>query len=126
MIGKFVALILGYLALASAFSIYGRASSRVTVRTHFNQPIQQHSQGLLTTRNRNSLQMNFFEDAFRFFSNMNKEASAKHILMKGPDASKKLAILKEELANAEDLQAAFSELASKVRSHFRVNMIGYM
>jgi hypothetical protein len=33
---------------------------------------------------KSSLKMNFFEDAFRFFSNLNKEASAKHILMKGP------------------------------------------
>ena len=29
-----------------------------------------------------SLQMNFFEDAFRYFSQLNKEASAKHILIK--------------------------------------------
>ena len=33
---------------------------------------------------RTTLQMNFFEDAARFFSNLNKEASAKHILIKGP------------------------------------------
>jgi hypothetical protein len=32
----------------------------------------------------NHLQMNFFEDAFRFLGNLNKEASAKHILIKGP------------------------------------------
>ena len=30
------------------------------------------------------LQMNFFSDAVRFFTNLNKEASAKHILIKGP------------------------------------------
>ena len=29
-----------------------------------------------------SLQMNFFDDAFRYFSQLNKEASAKHILIK--------------------------------------------
>ena len=63
---------------------------------------------------RSSLQMNFFEDAFRFFANMKKEASAKHILIKGSDASVKLEILKKELAGAEDLSSAFSELASKV------------
>ena len=60
------------------------------------------------------LKMNFFEDAFKFFSNMKKEASAKHILISGPDASKKLEILKAELDGAEDKSAAFSEIASKV------------
>ena len=60
------------------------------------------------------LKMNFFEDAFKFFSNMNREASAKHILISGPDASKKLEVLKAELDGAEDLSAAFSEIASKV------------
>ena len=63
---------------------------------------------------RNEMQMNFFEDAFRFFSNMKKEASAKHILIKGPDAVSKLQILKQELEGAADLSAAFSEVASKV------------
>lgn len=63
---------------------------------------------------RSELQMNFFEDAFRFFSNMKKEASAKHILIKGPGAAAKLDILKKELESADDLSAAFSELASKV------------
>ena len=29
-----------------------------------------------------SLKMNFFDDAFRYFSQLNKEASAKHILIK--------------------------------------------
>jgi hypothetical protein len=65
-------------------------------------------------QNKSNLKMNFFEDAFRFFSNMNKEASAKHILIKGPDASNKLNILKDELKGAENLSVAFSELASKV------------
>ena len=41
--------------------------------------------------------MNFFDDAFRFFSNLNKEASAKHILLKGSDGFKKLELLKAEL-----------------------------
>ena len=59
--------------------------------------------------------MNFFEDAVRFFSNMKKEASAKHILIKGPDAVSKLMIIKGELEGVEDLSAAFSELAAKVR-----------
>lgn len=58
--------------------------------------------------------MNFFDDAFRFFSNMNKEASAKHILIKGQGASAKLELLKKELEGAPDLSVAFSELASKV------------
>lgn len=48
---------------------------------------------------------------------MNKEASAKHILMTGPEASKKLALLKEELKGSTDVSAAFSELASKVIPH---------
>ena len=60
------------------------------------------------------LNMNFFEDAARFFTNMNKEASAKHILMKGDDARTKLVTLKAELEQADDVSTAFSELASKV------------
>ena len=63
---------------------------------------------------RSTISMNFFEDAVRFFSNMKKEASAKHILIKGPDAASKLAIIKGELEGVEDLSAAFSELAAKV------------
>lgn len=58
--------------------------------------------------------MNLFDDAFRFFSNMNKEASAKHILMKGPGARAKLETLKTDLLTATDLSAAFSDLAAKV------------
>ena len=60
--------------------------------------------------------MNFFEDAFRFFGNMNKEASAKHILIKGDSgvARQKLQDLKAELETAEDLSAAFSDLAAQV------------
>ena len=58
--------------------------------------------------------MNFFDDAFRFFSNMKKEASAKHILIKGPEGKAKLAILKKDLEAAADVSAAFSELAAKV------------
>lgn len=60
--------------------------------------------------------MNFFEDAVRFFSNMKKEASAKHILIKGSDAVSKLTIIKSELVGVDDLSAAFSDLAAKVRS----------
>ena len=60
------------------------------------------------------LQMSLFDDAFRFFSNMNKEASAKHILIKGPGAEAKLAALKTDLETAPDLSAAFSEVAAKV------------
>jgi hypothetical protein len=69
----------------------------------------------ITTQS-SSLKMNFFEDAFRFLSNMNKEASAKHILMSGPDASKKLELLKTELIGTPDVSSAFSELASKVNN----------
>lgn len=67
---------------------------------------------------KNAIKMNFFEDAVRFFSNMKKEASAKHILIKGAGATEKLNILKAELVGVEDLSAAFSELASKVRNVF--------
>jgi parvulin-like peptidyl-prolyl isomerase len=59
--------------------------------------------------------MNIFSDAFRFFTNLNKEATARHILMTGPDASSKLAKLKEELQTTPDLQTAFGELASRVK-----------
>ena len=62
----------------------------------------------------NTIKMNVIEDAFRFFTNMNKEASAKHILMKGKGASEKLKIIKEELLNASNVTEAFSELAQKV------------
>jgi peptidyl-prolyl cis-trans isomerase C len=60
--------------------------------------------------------MNFFDDAARFFSNMNKEASAKHILIKGSDANVKCNELKTSLdaVPSEELDAAFSELAAKV------------
>lgn len=72
------------------------------------------SQNRKAQHNIKYLQMNFFDDAFRFFGNMNKEASAKHILIKGQGASAKLELLKKELEGASDLSAAFSELASKV------------
>lgn len=68
---------------------------------------------------RTAIKMNFFEDAVRFFSNMKKEASAKHILIKGPDAVSKLLIIKEELVGAEDLSQAFSDLAMKVNDDAR-------
>jgi parvulin-like peptidyl-prolyl isomerase len=47
---------------------------------------------------------------------MNKQASAKHILIKGPQiqAIDKLKILKDELNASKDINLAFSELASKV------------
>eukprot|EP01031_Cornospumella_fuschlensis_P050978 gene50978-62344_t len=58
--------------------------------------------------------MNFFGDALRFFTNLNKEASARHILMTGPDAASKLQVLKKELEDAPNLEPAFAELAAKV------------
>ena len=61
-----------------------------------------------------SLEMNFFNDAVRFFSNMNKEASAKHILIKGAGAEGKCRQYLSTLDGAEDLSTAFSELAAKV------------
>jgi len=61
----------------------------------------------------NTLQMNFFEDAFRYFSQLGKEASAKHILIKGPNGIKRCEDLKAELSSAEDLNVAFSEFAAK-------------
>jgi hypothetical protein len=67
-----------------------------------------------SARKSTAVQMNLLADALRFFTNLNKEASAKHILIKGPDASNKLSVLKEELAKATDISAAFSELAMKV------------
>jgi hypothetical protein len=63
-----------------------------------------------------SLNMNVVEDAFRFFSNLNKEASAKHILVRGPNATEKLLKIKEEIESAADLSLAFSDIASKVKS----------
>jgi hypothetical protein len=69
-------------------------------------------QGVCATRS--ELKMNFLEDAVRFFSNMKKEASAKHILMTGPGATEKLILIKSELEGVADLSDAFSVLASKV------------
>jgi peptidyl-prolyl cis-trans isomerase C len=87
------------LCLLSTYAFHGslRTSNRVVRRTE-------------------NLQMNFFEDASRFFTNMNKEASAKHILIKGDSsmARNKLIALKDELSQADDLSAAFSDLAAKV------------
>ena len=63
--------------------------------------------------------MNFFEDAFRYFTNLDKEASAKHILLTGPNASKELEIVKQNImanvtANNTDLLTAFSDQAMLV------------
>ena len=91
-------ILIAYITLGSAFGPARMSNSRV---------VRQEAR---------ALQMNFFEDAVRFFGNMNKEASAKHILLKG-DASmarEKLVSLKAELENAEDLSSAFSDLAAKV------------
>jgi hypothetical protein len=63
---------------------------------------------------KNELKMNFFEDAVKFFANMNKEASAKHILIKGPQGSAKCAEIKESLLSAENISETFSEYAQKV------------
>ncbi len=76
--------------------------------------------------------MNFFGDAIRFFTNLNKEASAKHILIKASgsyfliffdvvlfeitiaDGDKKLELVKAEINAAEDKSETFSQLATKV------------
>eukprot|EP01041_Mallomonas_annulata_P003458 gene3458-6884_t len=62
---------------------------------------------------RSTLQMNFFEDAVKFFSNMNKEASAKHILVKGPGGLARCEEIKAALLESENLSEAFSEYALK-------------
>lgn len=61
-----------------------------------------------------ALQMNVFGDAIRFFTNLNKEASASHILIKGTGASEKLKKIKEEIVSSENVMVAFSEIAKKV------------
>lgn len=99
------------LLLLSCLLIQSALAFVPAIGKHAAQPV--HPQ--LVRRNiPNTLQMNFFGDAFRFFTNMNKEASAKHILLKGDDASSKLLAVKEELQQAEDLSAAFSEMAVKI------------
>lgn len=60
------------------------------------------------------VKMSIFEDAFRFFSNLNKEASAKHILIKSSNANEVLMKVKTEIESADDVSLAFSEIASKV------------
>mmetsp|Transcript_34326 Transcript_34326/g.49895 ORF Transcript_34326/g.49895 Transcript_34326/m.49895 type:complete len:172 (+) Transcript_34326:2432-2947(+) len=85
--------------------------SKVLVRNS----IQSSQNCILTPPSRiNSLRMNFFEDAFKFVTNMKKEASAKHILISGADAYQKLEMLKSELESATEISTAFSELAAKV------------
>jgi predicted LPLAT superfamily acyltransferase len=99
-----VVLFLALLGCALSFQI--APSTRQMIRP--SPALARHSRA-------SNLQMNVVEDAIRFFSNMKKEASAKHILMKGTDASAKLLRLKEELDASEDVSAAFSEIAAKVR-----------
>ena len=92
--------------------VIGLVAIKMAMSFH-NMPRKVQSRHLVPSR---GLQMNFFEDAFRFFGNMNKEASAKHILIKGDSgmARQKLQELKMELENADDLSAAFSDLAAQV------------
>jgi hypothetical protein len=100
------------LLLASSCTVNGFRSlpNKVAVSQRIiNQPYA------VTLQRKSSLQMNIFSDAFRFLTNLNKEATARHILMTGPDASSKLAKLKEELQTTPDLQTAFGELASRVK-----------
>lgn len=59
------------------------SSSRLLVKQRRQNPIDTLPDPY-SKNGRTTLQMNFFEDAARFFSNLNKEASAKHILIKGP------------------------------------------
>lgn len=61
-----------------------------------------------------ALKMNVFSDAFRFFTNLDKEASAKHILITGPNAIERLNLIKREIESATDLSSSFSEIATKV------------
>lgn len=90
-------------------------SSRNMVRFGTSYGIKTHSSGQLQQKsNKRDLSMNFFDDAMRFFSNMNKEASAKHILIKGSSATQKCEEYKAALEGQEDLSNAFSELAAKV------------
>ena len=109
---KLSLLILAVFCLAG-ISAFGVGPARIGVRSSA-QSSAKRGAGVSYRSSGSQLQMNFFEDASRFFSNMNKEASAKHILMKGNDARSKLQTLKEELADAEDLSSAFSDLAAKV------------
>lgn len=100
--------LLALLASTTAFSTHLPTTAYRASTTHNKENSLQYG------RSSHTLQMNVFSDAVRFFSNMNKEASAKHILMTGPDAFNKLSVLKEELSSATDISAAFSELAAKV------------
>jgi hypothetical protein len=77
--------------------------------------VSQNTNRIISRKSSNNpLKMNFFSDAARFFTNLNKEASAKHILIKGANADSKLLKIKEELEAADDVSAAFSEIAAKV------------
>jgi hypothetical protein len=98
----FAALIVVALVSTNGFMVSQRLATNVKIHS----PESRLSRG--------TLKMNFFEDAMRFFTNMKKEASAKHILIKGAGAVEKLNVIKAELVGVEDLSGAFSELASKV------------
>ena len=109
---------LSALLLFTTCSAFGPARPKTSVRNGGLARVADSSsisliQGLARPGGK-QLQMSLFDDAFRFFSNMNKEASAKHILIKGSGAEAKLAALKADLEKAPDLSAAFSEVAAKV------------
>ena len=83
-VGLFLAVLLCLLS-CSAFNV-GRSSGMLSsiIRSNHVGSVNRATikQKPFTLQKSSSLQMNFFEDAFRYFSQLNKEASAKHILIK--------------------------------------------
>jgi len=114
-VGLFLAVLLCLLS-CSAFNV-GRSSGMLSsvIRSNHvgnvNRAAIKHKP--FTLQKSSSLQMNFFEDAFRYFSQLNKEASAKHILIKGDNAVQRCNELLGELSESTDVSVAFSELAAK-------------
>ena len=106
----FVITILSFLVILSIANAFFSGHSRIS-STSVSQSFKLEKAII----NKNvDLKMGFIDDAFRFFTNLNKEASAKHILVKGSDAVKKLELLKLELVNSTNISEDFSKLAAKV------------
>lgn len=82
--------------------------------------MQASSHKVAHMQRKSSLKMNFVQDAFRFLTNLKKEASAKHILKTGSNANEQLSVLKKELEglSGDDLSNAFSEIAAKVSNFY--------
>ena len=77
--------IVAVLALSMLVNVHGftLSSQRIVMPRTTGKTTQSHLiENKYVSQKTSQLQMNFFEDAVRYFTNLNKEASAKHILIK--------------------------------------------